>query len=123
MILSIICPLFTYKLVLGKNICHFFYFIRAFMKLYLLIRLLSVVCLSVLMSVYFLAHLIKTFVSFSDRLSTVCLSVCMLTIHIFIFFRKTTSISSKLGTKHFWVKGIQVQMKDHIYIQGEMITN
>ena len=61
-------------------------------------------------------------VSFSDHLSSVvCLSVCpsvcpsvrpsvcLKTFHIFIFFSRTAGpISTKLGTKHSWVKGIQV---------------
>ena len=35
------------------------------------------------------------------------------TFHIFIFFSRTTgSISTKLGTKHLWVKGIQVSSNE-----------
>ena len=57
---------------------------------------------------------LKAQVSFSDHLSSVvCLSVrpsvCLKTFHIFIFFSRTTGpISTKLGTKHPWVKGIQI---------------
>ena len=47
-------------------------------------------------------------VSFSDCL----LSVCLLSFHIFIFFSRTTGqISTNLGLKHPWVKGIQVYSK------------
>ena len=66
-----------------------------------------------------LAHLSKAHVSFSDQnLSIVrCLGrrcchqlfTLSSTFHIFIIFSRTTgSISTKLGTKHPWVKGIQV---------------
>ena len=57
---------------------------------------------------------LKAKMSFSDHLSSVvCLSVrpsvCLSTFHIFIFFSRTTGpISTKLGTKYPWVKGIQV---------------
>ena len=56
----------------------------------------------------------KVQVSYSDRLlSVVCLSVCpsvcLLTFHIFDFFSRTTGPNStKLGTHHPWVKGLQV---------------
>ena len=52
--------------------------------------------------------------SFSDRLlsvvcPSVCLSVCPLTFHIFDFFSRTAGPNStKLGTHHPWVKGLQV---------------
>lgn len=37
------------------------------------------------------------------------LSVCCKSIHIFVFFSRITGpISTKLGTKHYWFKGIQV---------------
>ena len=53
---------------------------------------------------------LKAQVSFSDHfLSIVCLPVCLLTFHIFIFFSRTTGpMSTKLGTRHPWVKRIQV---------------
>ena len=61
---------------------------------------------------------LKAKVSFSDCLFFVsgCLSipssVHLLTFHILIFFSRTTGpISTKLGTKHPWVKGIQVFCK------------
>ena len=52
----------------------------------------------------------KVQVSYSDRLlSVVCLSVCLLTFHIFDFFSRTAGPNStKLGTHHPWVKGLQV---------------
>ena len=69
-------------------------------------------------SIIFSSPELKAQVSFSDHLSSVvclsiclsvCLSVCLSTFHIFIFFSRTTGpISTKLGTKHPWVKGIQV---------------
>ena len=48
--------------------------------------------------------------SYSDRLlSVVCPSVCPLTFHIFDFFSRTAGPNStKLGTHHPWVKGLQV---------------
>ena len=46
------------------------------------------------------------------------------TFHIFIFFARTTRpILTKLGTKHPWVKGIQiVYMKGPVLFWGEIIT-
>ena len=38
------------------------------------------------------------------------------------FFKTMVLISTKLGTNHPWVKGIQFeQMKDHAFFQGEKI--
>ena len=56
---------------------------------------------------------LKVQVIFPDRLLYVVrLSVCHLSVafhdHIFMFFRTTGPISIKLGTKHPWVKGIQI---------------
>ena len=52
---------------------------------------------------------LKAQVIFSNHLSSVCPSVCLYTFHIFIYFSRTIEpISTKLGTKHPWVKGIQV---------------
>ena len=71
---------------------------------------------------------LKPQVSFSDRLVfMVCLSVCppvicLKTFHIFIFFsRITRPISTKLGTKHPWVKGIQVctNKGPHLFPRGD----
>ena len=58
----------------------------------------------------FSSHELKAQVSFYDRLLAVArLSVRLLSLHISIFFSRTTeSISTKLGTKHPWVKGISV---------------
>ena len=57
---------------------------------------------------------LKAQVSFSDHLSSICLSVC-LSVRLSVNFsnfhlllRTTGPISTKLGTKHPWVKGIQV---------------
>ena len=48
----------------------------------------------------------KVQVSYSDRLLSV---VCPLTFHIFDFFSRTAGPNStKLGTHHPWVKGLQV---------------
>ena len=61
---------------------------------------------------------LKTQVKFSDRLSSVCLS----TVHMFIFFSRTiTPFSTKLGTKHPWVKRIQVYSNDgpHPFPKGD----
>ena len=44
--------------------------------------------------------------SFSDRLLSVVLSITFF--QICIFSRTTEAISTKLGTKHPWLKGIQV---------------
>ena len=53
--------------------------------------------------------------SFSDHLSSICLSICLSVhpsvckfFHIFIFSRTIGPISTKPGTKHPWMKGIQV---------------
>ena len=56
----------------------------------------------------------KARVSFSDRLlSVVCLSVCPLTFHIFDFFSRTAGPNStKLGTHHPCVKGLQVSSNE-----------
>jgi hypothetical protein len=61
---------------------------------------------------FFSSPELKAQVSFSDRpLSVVCLavclSVCLLNIYIFDFFRTAGPISTRLGTKHPWAKGIQ----------------
>ena len=46
-------------------------------------------------------------------LSVVVVIVVVVNFHIFIFFSRTTgSISTKLGTKHLWVKGIQVHSNE-----------
>ena len=45
----------------------------------------------------------KAHVSFSD-----CLSVCLPVVCKLFFSRTTGPISIKLGTKHSWVKGMQV---------------
>ena len=51
----------------------------------------------------------KAQVSYSDHLLSVCLSVRLLTFHIFDFFSRTAGPNStKLGTHHPWVKGLQV---------------
>ena len=49
------------------------------------------------------------------------LSVCVKTFHIFDFFSKTGPISTKLGTKHLWVKGIQVSSNEepHPFPRGD----
>ena len=55
-----------------------------------------------------------SFFSAPDRLS-----VCLYTFHIFIFFSRTTGpISTKLGTKYPWLKGIH---KGHALPKGEII--
>ena len=60
---------------------------------------------------------LKAQVSISDRLLSVD------RFHIFIFFSRTTGpISTKLGTKHPWVKGIQVCSNEGPYLlKGEII--
>ena len=58
----------------------------------------------------------------SDHLSSVCVSFC---VSIDFFSRTTGPISTKIGTKHSWVRGIQVnfvKMKDHAFFQAEKIT-
>ena len=79
-------------------------------------------CISIHMyhhfSLYFSSPEPKVQVSFSDHLlSVVCpsvclsvrLSVCPLTFHIFDFFSRTARTNStKLGTHHPWVKGLQI---------------
>ena len=59
------------------------------------------------------SHELKVQVSFSDLVVclSVHLSVCLKTFYIFIFFKISRTnwlISTKLGTKHSWVNGIQV---------------
>ena len=79
-----------------------------------------------------LAHLSKAHVSYSDQnLSIVrCLGrrcchqlfTLSLTFHIFIIFSRTTGpISTKLGTKHPQVKGIQVCSNEgpHLFPRGD----
>ena len=68
-------------------------------------------------STWFLAHLsLKSQVSFSDHLSFVCPPGCLSVSKLFtyIFFSGTTGpISTKLGTKHPWVKRFQVCSNDN----------
>ena len=65
-------------------------------------------------AIFFLFYLlfsspqIKAQVSSSDPMFYISLSVHLLTLNIFIFSRTSGPISTKLGTKHPWVKGIQV---------------
>ena len=73
---------------------------------------------------YFSSPELKTQVSFSDRLSSVflsvrlyvrlsvCLSVCKLFLFFDFFSRTPGPISTKLGTKHTWLKGIQVSSNE-----------
>ena len=58
---------------------------------------------------------LKAQVSFSDHLLSVCLSVCKLS-HFILFSRTTGLISTKLNTKHPWVKGIQVYSCEEPYL-------
>ena len=64
----------------------------------------------IIMVKFFSSPELKAQVSFSDRLSSVCLSVRLsVSFPIFVFFsRPTGPILTKLGTKHPWVKVIQV---------------
>ena len=74
---------------------------------------------------------LKAQVSFSVHLCpsvrlSVCLSVRLQNFHIFIFFSRTTGpISTKLGTKHPRVKGIQVCSNEgpHPFPRGDNYTN
>ena len=64
---------------------------------------------------------LKAQVSFSEHLSSVCSSV---TFHILNFFSRTAGpISTKLGTKYPWVKGIQVCLNEGLVLfHEELIT-
>ena len=59
-------------------------------------------------SLFFSSPERKDKVSFSDCLFSIHLYICLLTFHIFNFSRITRPISTKLGIRHPWVKGIQV---------------
>ena len=62
-------------------------------------------------------------VRFTDQLSSVlCLSVHCLSFHIFNFFSRTSGpISTKLGTKHSWVKKTQcLEIKNHSILVKEI---
>ena len=62
------------------------------------------------MVIIFSSPELKAQMGFSDRGSSVVLP----SVNIFIFFRTTEPILTKLGTMHLWVKEIQVcQMKNH----------
>ena len=61
----------------------------------------------------FLAHLSRSLVCFSDLICQLLASLSY-TFHIFIFFTRTTGrpISAKFGTKHHWVKEIQISSNE-----------
>ena len=75
---------------------------------------------------YFSSSEPKTRVSFSDHTLSVvrrCRRRCRYRKLFTLFFRTTRLISTKLSTKHSWVKRIQlVQMKGPALFQGEIIV-
>ena len=86
--------------------------------------------LSFIFCVVFSSPELKFQVTFSDGLMSVfhpsicmslCPSVCLQTFHIFIFSNAFGPISTKLGTKCSWIKGIQVCSKEgpHSFSRGD----